>query len=115
MAVKIPQCGSCGRSGHYKTFCTYTAKPPIKVNKRPRQAGKEHERWKQFREEIAIPYLDDKFGHICRCCGIDGDLDIDHIHNKGSRPELKYQLSNLQYLCRHPCHFNKTINKACLH
>ena len=78
--------------------------------KRINQRGKEYERWKKFRDEVAIPYLDEKFGKKCRFCGSDKRLDVDHIHSRGSRPELKYQLSNLQYLCR-SCHRDKTDGK----
>jgi hypothetical protein len=107
--MKTPLCKSCNKEGHYKSFCTYTKRKGIN----PR--GKEHDRWKEFRDNTAIPYLDKNFGHTCRCCGVGGKLDVDHIHGKGSRPELKYQLSNLQYLCRHPCHFNKTNHIVCNH
>lgn len=85
-------------------------KPRIQITKK----GKEYLRWEKFRKDTAIPYLDNTFGHACRCCGVGGALDIDHIHGKGSHPQLKYQLSNLQYLCRN-CHHNKTINLECKH
>jgi len=88
---------------------------PIARLKRPRQQGKEYERWKKFRDEVAKPYLDEKFGHFCRCCGVGGSLDVDHINAVGSHPQLKYQLSNTQWLCRFPCHRNKTDKKECRH
>lgn len=77
--------------------------------------GKEADRWTEFRDEIAIPYLDKMFGHICMCCGVGGKLDVDHIIEKGGHPKLKYELDNLRYLCRFPCHANKTAKKECPH
>lgn len=76
--------------------------------------GKEANKWTEFREETAKPYLDEKYGHLCHCCGVGGKLDIDHIKEKGGNFKLKYDLSNLQYLCRH-CHIIKTAKKVCLH
>lgn len=107
-------CRQCGVRAYSDWCWQHKPRKPIESKKRIQQRGKEYERWKEFRENVAIPYLDKTFGHTCRCCGVGGQLDIDHIHNKGSRPELKYQLSNLQYLCRE-CHINKTARIKCLH
>lgn len=75
--------------------------------------------YKKWLEEIARPFLIEIDGNYCACCGrparIKEKLDIDHIQNKGSRPDLKKDLNNLQLLCRFPCHRNKTDNKPCLH
>jgi len=70
------------------------------TKKRPIQRGKEFYRWQTFREEVAIPYLDATFGHKCVECGTSDNLDVDHILGRGSHPSLKYDLLNLQYLCR---------------
>lgn len=69
-------------------------------------------------KEVAVPYLDKTFGHHCRGCLLDTTLDVDHIKSRGAHPELKYQLSNLQYLCAvapNWCHRNKTDHKPCEH
>ena len=105
--MKEPKCTICSGK-HYKTFCMQNPKKPI-VNRvrRIRPTGKEYDRWRKFRDTKAIPYLDKTFGHKCRRCGVTENLDVDHIHGRGSHPQLKYQLSNLQYLCR-SCHRLKT-------
>lgn len=109
------KCNICGARS-YSDYCfIHKPRKAIKRIKRPIQQGKEYERYKKFRDEVAIPYLDKNFGHKCRCCGTAERLDVDHIHSRGSRPELKYQLSNLQWLCRSPCHRNKTDGIECLH
>ena len=100
--------------------CQYARqKPPkryeFKQRKPIKQRGKEYKRWELFREKIAIPYLDKKYGHVCSCCGVGGALDVDHIQNKGSHFDLKYDLSNLQFLCRFPCHYKKTAGHDCRH
>jgi len=79
-----------------------------KPRKRISQFGKEAERYTKFRDEVAIPYLDKTFGHKCRVCGTTNNLDVDHINKRSTHPELKYQLSNLQYLCR-KCHQSKEV------
>lgn len=113
--MKIPVCKHCYRKGHYKTFCPIRPQKPI-VNRvrRPRPDGKEYYKWQKFRTEIAIPYLDKTYGRKCSCCGSADNLSIDHIINKGSRSDLKYDLNNLQYLC-FDCHRAKTDNKTCSH
>lgn len=100
-------CLRCG-AGCYGEYC-FRCKPrkPIDRITRPKQKGKEYERWRKFREEVAIPYLDSNYGRKCVDCGAEGALDIDHIKNRGSRPDLKYDLQNLMYRCR-MCHIIKT-------
>lgn len=68
--------------------------------------------------DVARPYLDKTFGHVCAKCG-KGDygmhiLDVDHKLTKGSRPDLKQDLDNIQYLGRIPCHQDKTDHKEML-
>lgn len=116
MAKKCKQPNCVNNS--YGEYCwRHKPRKPISRITRPKQKGKEYERWRKFREEVAIPYMDEHYGHHCRCCGrSDVPLDIDHIQGKGARPELKYQLSNLQYLDR-ICHYWKTNypDKICPH
>lgn len=50
---------------------------------------------------MAIPYLDNHYGHICSVLDCaETQVDIDHILTRGAHPELKYNLTNLRYLCR---------------
>lgn len=107
--MKIKECKICGSQWHYQTFC------PMKKKKAIKQMGKQADKWTEFRDTVAIPYLDKVFRHKCVCCGVGGKLDVDHIVEKGGHAELKYELDNLQYLCRFPCHANKTAKKECVH
>lgn len=83
-----------------------------------KQSAKEIE-YQIWKEEIARPYLIERDGNKCDCCNrrarYEEKLDIDHIKNKGSHPELKRRMDNLQLLCRFPCHFNKTNHIECQH
>lgn len=106
MAKKCKQPNCVNNS--YGEYCwMHKPRKPIKKLKRPKQKGKEYERWRKFREEVATPYLDKTYGHRCVDCGVGGKLDIDHLITRGSRPDLKYDLQNLMYRCR-MCHIVKT-------
>lgn len=106
---------SCNRGTRTHELCLYhRPRKAIKGGGRPKQRGKEYYRWAEFREEIAIPYLDDKFGHQCSCCGAGGKLDVDHIETRGAHPEMKYDLANLRWLCR-TCHIARTAGRECPH
>ena len=74
--------------------------------------GKQARMWVTFRDKVARPYLDNKFGHICSVegCNEMRNLDVDHIKNRGSHPELRYNVNNMQYLCR-AHHREKTDGK----
>jgi 5-methylcytosine-specific restriction endonuclease McrA len=111
-------CKSCGRSiiiwNTAQTRCAKCqqarskAKPPKPISQR----GKHALKWASFRKQEAIPYLDKTFGHICsvKGCTETESLDVDHIKGRGSHPHLRYELSNLQYMCRTHHHL-KTIGK----
>lgn len=75
---------------------------PAKPRKAIKQEGKQAETWRVFRDKVAIPYLDNKYGHICsvRGCSETENLDVDHIKPRGSHPELRLDVKNLRYLCR---------------
>lgn len=95
---RIVTCKDCGRQGHYAYQCWKNRKP-IAVKKRPPQRGKEYYKYAEFKKTVAIPYLNEKYGRKCQVCGTHNNLEIDHIKGRGSHPELKYDLDNLQYLC----------------
>jgi 5-methylcytosine-specific restriction endonuclease McrA len=105
----MPLCKKCGKKAYSELCWQHKPRASIKTNKRPTQRGKEYYRYKAFRDDVAVPYLDKNFGHKCRYCGSTDGLQVDHIHNRGSHPQLKYQLSNLQWLC-FICHRKKTDN-----
>lgn len=101
-------CKKCAKRS-YGEYC-FAHKPRKPIN----PYGKEAKKWATFRDEVAIPYLDKTQGHYCVCCGRGGKLDVDHIIEKGGHAELKYELSNLEYLCR-ICHIEKTAKRECIH
>lgn len=111
--MKEPYCTSCEKTGHYKTFCRFVKRKPI-----PKQSDKEKE-YQAWKEEVARTYLINKYRNKCNCCNRPAfsheKLDIDHILGKGSRIDLKTNLNNIQFLCRYPCHDNKTNNRVCEH
>lgn len=72
-----------------------------------KKLGKAGQKYKAFRNDVAYPYLAKKFGKKCtHCSATDVPLDVDHIIKRGSHPELKYDLDNMQLLCR-SCHHKK--------
>lgn len=96
-----------------QTFCFMKKKKAIS------KKGKETLLYETFRDEVAKPYLDKKYGIACKDCGIlppmkdDGTYyrhDVDHVKNRGSHHELKFQVTNLVYRCR-KCHSRKTDGK----
>lgn len=67
------------------------------MNKR----GKHYYLWQKTRKEFIKLNPD----NICAKCG-GVATDVDHIKKRGSHPHLRYEQSNLQWLCR-SCHFIK--------
>lgn len=85
-------------------------KPPKRPPKLPRyikRKGRKTLKYERWRDKVAIPYLDETFGHYCVDCGVGGKLDVDHQLGRGSHPELRMELSNVVYRCR-DCHTKKT-------
>lgn len=100
------QCPSKPRSALLRGNSTLLAKKPMK------RLGKEGRRYMEFRNDVAYPYLVERDGEQCSHCGrADVPLDVDHLHKRGSHPELKYDLNNLQLLCRR-CHDRKDNQSA---
>lgn len=111
--MKSKECANCGSPWHYKTFCPMTKK------KRPRQQSEKEQSYQAWKEEVARPAVIARDGNKCSCCNRPArpkeKLDLDHELGKGSHPELKRDINNLQLLCRFPCHRNKTDGKECVH
>lgn len=98
---KVKPCKNCRSEWHTAFKCPYEKRKTMKP------IGKEGERYIEFRNEIAYPYLVEKFSERCTICHTwDGPFDVDHIKKRGSNAHLKYDLKNLQLLCR-PCHDKK--------
>lgn len=105
-------CRNCGRTfPQYNTTVTICALCAFNRYNKPRKPlkvrGKRTKEYDKWRRDIAVPYLDKTFSHQCSNCGRTDQLDIDHIKSRGAHPELRMELSNIQWLCR-PCHQLKT-------
>lgn len=115
-------CGTCSRA----KASTKPQKPrkPLKRSQKPlprstkpiKQRGKVALKDADFRDKIVRPYLEKNFGIECANCGImpplldSGEYSrhaIDHIQGKGPHPELRFVITNFQFLCV-PCHEEKT-------
>lgn len=98
-------CIVCGNRA-YSDYC-FQHKPKKRITQKGR-ATIEYEEW---RDTVAIPYLNKHFGRVCAACGGERchnrQLDVDHKIKRGSRADLKMDLNNVQYLGRFPCHFEK--------
>ncbi|THG30702.1 hypothetical protein [Naasia lichenicola] len=117
---KIRLCKVCGKQiVVYNTTHNKCADCFYKNTKPVAQRGKQARLWETFRDKVAHPYLDKKYGRACVDCGAmpgmkpDGTPrhhDVDHIKNKGSHPDLRFDVKNLAYRCR-SCHIRKTDGK----
>lgn len=89
-------CQVCGALGHSKFYCKERKRKPIS------HRGKQALIYEAFRDKVAIPYLDERYGHVCsfKGCNKTEGLDVDHIRPRGSNPHLKLEVTNLRYLCR---------------
>lgn len=106
--MKPRACKSCGGEWHTAFNCPLRPRKGF-VNKVKlmKPIGRQGLKYNQFRNNVAYPYLVEKYGEQCNSCGrSDLPLDVDHIKKRGSRPDLKYDLNNLQLLCR-SCHAKK--------
>lgn len=104
-------CRDCGRSIiAYRTTDTRCAKcllarqhsKPQKPRKPIISKGKQTRVYETWRDHVAIPYLDKRFGRVCSMpgCTATTNLDVDHIKKRGSHPHLKMDVKNVRYLCR---------------
>lgn len=68
-------------------------------------------KYEHWRDTVAKPYLNKTYGHVCAhlgCTETEG-LQVDHILNRSTHPQLVMELSNVQYLCGIH-HLNKTFH-----
>ena len=63
-------------------------------------------RWKALRSQALR-----RDGFRCRTCDARGRLEVDHVLPVRDRPDLAWDLGNLQSLCP-PCHTRKTRLQA---
>lgn len=95
-------CKECGTAIRAYTSTQNKCRSCITKTSKPiAKRGKEAKRWDLFRDKVAKPYLDKKFGHVCAApgCSKSDGLEVDHIKTRGARHDLKYDVNNLQYLC----------------
>lgn len=70
--------------------------------------GKVAHKWIKVRREFLDNQVRFNGKYRCDMCGtLIANPDIDHVKNRGSHPELRFEHSNLQILCR-SCHIKKT-------
>jgi hypothetical protein len=101
---------------HYTFQCFLAPQKAPTVRKRPRQQSIKEKDYQVWLKEVARPFVIARDGDICQCCkSVHYPHDLDHIKNKGSHPELKRSLDNLQILGRFPCHRHKTDGLTCPH
>ena len=106
-------CIWCESLEHTSFYCKRKINKPIaRSTKRIKQKGRRTMEYEEWRDNVAKPYLDETFGHVCVTCGM-GDygmhtLDVEHKLNRGSHANLKMDLNNVQWMGNYPCHFNKT-------
>ena len=100
-------CKWCGSVEHYAYVCFKRPQKPIKVRRGIRKFGPKAMKYAEWRDTTAIPFLDEWYGHKCVDCGRTDNLDVDHVKNRGSHPELIMDLNNVMYRCR-ICHIKKT-------
>lgn len=125
-------CKDCGRSiivwSSVQTRCAKCqkarskAKPPkpLQRSTKPiKKIGKETLKYNAWRDKVAKPYLDKKYGIKCDNCGAyphqkdDGEYtrhDVAHKKTRGARHDLKFDVKNVRYLCR-ICHGKETDGK----
>lgn len=115
-------CGNCVRLQQGlkprkpRTPLKRSQKPLRRSTKPIKQRGKVAIADADFRDKIVRPYLEKNFGINCANCGAPPPLldsgefsrhAIDHIQGKGPHPELRFVITNFQFLCV-PCHDEKT-------
>jgi 5-methylcytosine-specific restriction endonuclease McrA len=112
--IKPKACKTCGSLFHTPMYHKprsppRATKPLPRPKRRIKQIGKRTLQYNEWRDQVARPYLIATYGEVCIVpgCTITTGLDVDHIENRGSHPELKMTLSNVQLMCR-PHHSAKT-------
>lgn len=107
----MKSCKVCSSDTHTAFLCPKRARKPLTTKKRLNNRGKKVMAYEHWRDTVAKPYLDRTYGHVCATVGCEetDSLDVDHVLNRGSRPDLVMDLTNVQYLCRQH-HYEKTFH-----
>jgi len=59
-------------------------------------------KWQKLRKAVFR-----KYGKVCMKCGSTGEIHVDHIKPKSKYPDLAYEFSNMQLLCK-DCNYEKS-------
>lgn len=124
MAQHNKICPICNELGHSKFYCKKKPFKPIAVRKplpkptKPiKQKGKRTLEYEAWRDTVARPYLEKKYGLNCSWCKIppatreDSSIiyhDVDHTLPRGSHYHLRMSLANVRFLCRN-CHSSRNV------
>lgn len=115
---------SCTRNC-YGEFCLmHKPRKPLAVKttlprstKRIKQQSDKEKQYQVYKETVIRPAVIERDGNACWCChrpAYDSEkLDLEHTKTKGSRPDLKRDITQIRLYCRFPCHNNKTDGKPC--
>lgn len=105
-------CKICGTRMLAYTTLQNKCRECVLTNAKPiPQRGRKARQYEVFRDKVAIPYLEKKYGRKCDHCKRENiPLDVAHKKTRGSRPDLKFDVHNLRFLCR-PCHRLETDGK----
>ena len=114
---KVRRCKDCGTEIKvYMSTQNRCRDCALKKSRPIKQRGKQALKWELFRDKVARPHLDKRDGIGCHKCGVmpprraDGTYgrhDVQHRLKRGSHPDLKFDVNNLEYLCR-DCHIEET-------
>lgn len=101
--MKKPKaCRYCGMSGHLTTFCWAQPKKPLNRSL-VKRLGKHGRKWLKTRAEWFAEFPPDWAGfYTCYICGgklTPKETTLDHVLPRSSRPDLKYEFSNLRPCC----------------
>ena len=97
-ATESPQCPKCKKVSNKTYDTTMRSKDRAKIYN--------SKKWKDIRVKAMV--RDEFMCVTCRKNDIDTEAEeVDHIIELQDRPDLAYELDNLQSLCK-PCHSKKT-------
>lgn len=86
---------------------------PKTAFKKGEVAGKKHPRWKGGKWLYWRKKCLERDDYTCVVCGLRDEeiMDVDHIKPKGTHPELRLEITNLQTMCPN-CHKRKSNRES---
>ena len=110
-------CKGCGRTGHYKMSCPYTARKPIAKKSKLHESVQikttkttklSRSKVKKQLDKLVKDYVKERDNYTCQHCGkkVEGsNCHASHIFPVGSCSLLQFEPLNMKVLCYH-CHIN---------